>query len=176
MLRRWAEERMYRRTVALAVSELRRAARTDNPLEKLQALEAAAQKLKDAAWLRPEAATDQFRAGIEEVARSRLATLREQAIPAVERLLAEAGKGASHDAAMLEAAGELLTFLHRHLADDPDVEALAARFRGLGGVQPPHRPVRPLSEMYHPAPSGAGCGALVGGIIVFVASILFAAR
>ena len=45
MFRRWAEDRMYRRTMQLAVSELRRAARTSNALEKLQALDIAEQKL-----------------------------------------------------------------------------------------------------------------------------------
>ena len=46
MFRRWAETRMYRKTMRLAVGELRRAARTANALAKLHALDNAEQKLK----------------------------------------------------------------------------------------------------------------------------------
>jgi len=51
MFRRLAEARMYRKTMQIAVAELRRAARTANVLEKVEALEVAEQKLRDAQWL-----------------------------------------------------------------------------------------------------------------------------
>lgn len=51
MFRRWAETRLYRKTMHVAVAQLRRAARTPNVLEKLAALDLAEQKLRDARWL-----------------------------------------------------------------------------------------------------------------------------
>lgn len=166
MLRRWAENRMYRRSMQLAVSGLRHAARTRNALEKLQSLELAEQKLKDALWLRPDAASERFRAGLEEIQRSRLNSLREFAVPAVERLLEAAEKDVADRATMLEPAGELLAYLHHYLPDDSRTQEMSARFRQLGGKQPPYRAVPALADMYHRPAAGAGCGSLIGGAIL----------
>lgn len=168
MFQRWAEERVYRRTLQLAVAELRRAARTPNTLEKLQALEVAEQKLKDAAWLRPEAATERFQAGLQEIARSRLKALGEQVPSTIGRLLEAAEKNVGDRGVLLEAAGALLTFLYRYLPEDPRTLDLSARFRQLGGTQPPYQPIAPLSEVYHRPQGGVGCGGLIGGVIVLI--------
>lgn len=154
MFRRWAEERIYRKTMKVAVAELRRAARTSNALEKLCALEVAEQRLKDGAWLRPERVSERYRAGLREIEESRLRTLREQAGPAVERLLAAAGEGAAEREAMLEAAGQLLALLNHYLPDEPQVQQLSSRFRELGGKQPPYQPVPSLAQVYHRPPPG----------------------
>ena len=67
MFRRWAENRMYRRSMQLAVMELRRAARASNLLEKLGALEVAEQKLRDAQWLSPGQDKKRFEAGLKKL-------------------------------------------------------------------------------------------------------------
>lgn len=168
MFRRWAETRLYRKTMQMAVSELRRAARTSNALEKLEALETAEQKLKDAAWLSEEESGERFEAGLKEIERSRGRALRKQAIPAVERLLEAAEKGIADRKVMLEPAGRLLAYLYHYVPDDDKLQELSARFRELGGEQPPYRPVRPLSETYRRPEGGAGCGALIGGVVVLL--------
>ena len=175
MFRRWAEERIYRRTMQLAVVELRRAARTANALEKLRSLEVAEQKLKDAAWLRPEASTKRFQAGLQEITRSRLRVLRDQAPAAIERLLEAAQQTPDHRPVMLEAAGELLTLLFHYLPDDPHAQALGARLRELGGKQPPYQPIPPLSEAYHRPQAGLGCGGLIGVVLLIAAVLRYAA-
>jgi len=161
MFRRWAETRMYRKTMRLAVSELRRAARTANALEKLHALDNAGQKLKDAQWLSPAEDQGRFDAGLGEVERSRKRTL-DEAVPAVERLIEAAGEGVADPAELLKAAGQLLSFLNHYLPDDSRVELLSGQFVQMGGEQPPYTPVRPLSEAYHRPEAGAGCGAAIG--------------
>ena len=161
MFRRWAETRMYRKTMRLAVGELRRAARTANALEKLRALDNAEQKLKDAQWLSPAEDQSRFDAGLGEIGRSRKRTL-EEAIPAVERLLEAAGKGVVDSAELLRAAGQLLSFLNHYLPDDSRVEPLSGRLVQMGCEQTPYTPVRPLSEAYHRPEAGAGCGAAIG--------------
>jgi len=166
VFRRWAEARIYRRTMQLAVAELRRAARTASALEKLHCLEVAEQKLRDALWLRPERGGEQFEGGLAEIQRSRERTLREQALPAVERLLEVAGALATDRDPMLQAAGELLCFLHHYLPDDPKRPLLSARLRELGGTQPAYQPVTPLSEIYRRPEGGVGCAALIGGLLV----------
>ena len=173
MFRRWAEGRMYRKTVQIAVAELRRAARTSNVLEKLRSLEVAEQKFKDALWLRPEASGDRFATGLEEIERSRHRTLVKQAVPAVERLLDAAEERPAERDDMLRAAGELFSFLDHYLPEDDRVDALEARFRQLGGKRPPYRPVTPLSEIYHRPAAGTGCAALIGGLLI-VGFLLFA--
>jgi hypothetical protein len=167
MFRRWAEARMYRKTVQLAVSELRRAARTPNALEKLEALETAEQKLKDALWLCPEESKERFEAGLAEIQRSRDRSLK-QALPAVERLLDAAESGVGYPDAILQPAGRLLAILNHYLPDDAQVDLLSSRLRQLGGKQPPYRPVAPLAEMYHRPEGGAGCGALIGGVVLLL--------
>jgi len=132
----------------LAVAELRKAARTANALEKLYSLDVAEQRLRDAAWLRPDQAGEKATVGLQEIARSRAAALRELAGPAVDRLLGSVEKGGEQREIMLEATGHLLAYLNRYLPDDPDVQAQAARFRQLGGKQQPYVPVQPLSEVY----------------------------
>jgi hypothetical protein len=176
MLRRWAENRIYRRTLQLAVAELRRAARTPNALEKLQALEIAEQKLRDAAWLRPEAAGAKFQAGLQEIQRSRARVLGKEAPAAIERLLEAAAKGVLDSRVMLEPAGHLLAFLYHYLPDDPRAQALSARFRELGGKQPPYKPATPLSELYHRPEPGMGCGALIAGLLLILGIAWHAAR
>jgi len=165
MLRRWAEARMYRKTVQIAVAELRRAARTANALEKLQALTVAEQKLRDALWLCPEESKERFETGLGEIERSRNRTLHE-ALRAVERLLVAAEQGIGEPRAILRPAGELLGFLDHYLPDDPRVETLSARFHRLGGEQPTYQPVTPLAEMYRRPEGGAGCSALIGGLLL----------
>lgn len=155
---------MYRRSMQVAVSELRRAARTSNALEKLEALELAEQKLRDAQWLRGAEEDERFEAGLAEIARSRRETLK-QAVTAVQRLLDAAESGVAQQSEVLEAAGRLLALLNHHLPDDARVEELSARFRGLGGQQPPYRPPKPLWELYHRQAAGIGCGGLVGGLV-----------
>jgi hypothetical protein len=157
MFRRWAETRAYRKTMQLGISELRRAARTANTLEKLQALDNAEQKLKDARWLSPDEDKQRFDAGLTEIERSRKRTLAD-AIPAVQRLLDAAEQGVADSGELLRAAGILLSFLNHYLPDDSHVELLFGHFLQLGGKQPPYVAVRPLSEGYH-RPEGAGCGA-----------------
>lgn len=169
MFRRWAEGRMYRNTVQIAVSELRRAARASHPLEKLRALEAAEQKLKDALWLCPEESKERFEAGLTEIPRSRARVLREGAVPAAGRLLEAAEKQVAGSGPMLEAAGELLSLLNHYLPEDQEVEELSARFLRLGGKQPPYRPPQPLWELYQRPPAGPGCAGLVGGLIALAA-------
>jgi len=176
MLRRWAEERIYRRTMQLAVGELRRASRTNNALEKLQALEVAERKLRDALWLRPEAASKRFERGLAEIERSRTVALREQGMPAVERLLEAAGKGVGEREMMLEPAGLLLSLINHYLPDDPGAQALSARFRELGGKQPPYQPAAPLSEMYHRPEGGAGCAMLLAIVALAALAALHLAR
>ena len=161
MFRRWAETRLYRKTMQLAVRELRRAARTANTLEKLHALDSAEQKLKDAQWLSPGEDERRFDAGLAEIERSRKRTL-EEAIPAVERLLGTASDGVADSAELLRAAGLLLSFLNHYLPEDSSVELLSARFLQTGMAQPPYTPMRPLSEAYHRPEAGAGCGAVIG--------------
>jgi len=176
VLRRWAERRLYRRTMQIAVSELRRASRTPNALEKLEALEVAEQKLRDAAWLDPEARQDRFLAGLTEIAKSRLRTLQEQAIPAVARLLDAAQTGAVDRAPMLDAAARLLSYLYHYIPDEPAVQELSARFRQLGGVQRPYQAVTPLSEMYRRPPAGAGCTLVVVGLVAALLITLILVR
>lgn len=189
MFRRWAESRMYRNTMLLAVRALRGAARTPNALEKLRLLDVAEQRLRDAHWLRPDVSKERFDAGLKEIARSRQRTLKEQALPAVGRLLEVAESlghagGVPHDQAeqatqaggppydgaekgeMLRAAGEILAFLYHYLPDDPETQQLGARFRSLGGEQTPYRPVPALADHYHRPAPGAGCGAVIGGLLV----------
>lgn len=161
MFRRWAEGRLYRRSMQLAIGELRRAARTPNVLEKLHALDMAEQKLKDAQWLSPQKDQQRFEAGLGEIERSRGQTLK-QAIISVNRLVESAGEEAADRAEMLEAAGQLLSFLNHYLPDDSAVELATARLRELGGEQPAYSPVPPLSEMYHRPERGVGCGAAIG--------------
>ncbi|GEM_PF-1994601 len=174
MFRRWAETRLYSKTMQLAVAELRRAARTSNALEKLASLDVAEQKLRDVLWLRPEARSPRFEDGLAEIARRRQSCLHEQAIPAVARLLEAAERGLADRDTLLQAAGSLLAFLYHYLPDEPQVEQLGARFRTLGGKQPPYQPVRPLSEMYRRPEGGAGCGALIGGLLLAGALLLWA--
>jgi len=168
MFRRWAETRMFRKTMRLAVSELRRAARTANALEKLQALDNAEQKLKDARWLSPAEDQGRFDAGLGEIERSRKRTL-DEAVPAVERLLEAAGKGVVDSAELLRAAGRLLSFLNHYLPEDSRVELLSGQFVQMGGEQPPYTPVHPLSEAYHRPEAGAGCGAAIILILLLTA-------
>lgn len=165
MFQRWAEARLYRRTMQIAVAELRRAARTANTLEKLQALEVAEQKLRDAQWLSPETDRARFETGLAEIQRSRKQTL-EQALPAAERLLEAAEKGIGDREEMLLAAGRLLALLNHYLPEDPRIEPLNARFLGLGGKQQAYVPIPPLSEMYHQPASAVGCGTLIGLLLV----------
>jgi hypothetical protein len=132
----------------LAVSELRKAARSANALEKLHALDVAEQRLKDAAWLRPDQAGEKSKVGLQEIARSRASALRELARPAVDRLLDSVEKGSEQREVILEAAGHLLAFLNHYVPDDLEVQAQSARFRQLGGKQQPYTPVQPLSEIY----------------------------
>lgn len=159
----------------LAVGELRRAARTSNALEKLQALEVAEQKLKDAAWLSDGETDESFSTGLAGVQRSRNRALRQEAIPALERLLEAAERKLADQSAMLQPAGQLLSLLHHYLPDDEQTQALAARFRDLGGDQPPYQPITPLSEMYHRPAGGAGCGAVIGLLLVALLLIWFGA-
>lgn len=159
---------MYRKTVQIAVAELRRASRASNVLEKLHSLDLAEQRLKDALWLRPDATSDRFATGLQQIQRSRASTLTEQALPAVERLLNEAEKGGAETEQMLRAAGDILVFLDHYMEDDARVDALSARLRGLGGERPPYQPVGPLSQIYHRPAAGAGCGALIGGLLAGV--------
>ena len=175
MFRRWAETRMYRKTMRLAISELRRAARTANALEKLQALDNAEQKLKDARWLSPGEDAGRFEAGLGEIERSRKRTL-EEAIAGLEQSLEAAGKGAPDSAELLRAAGQLLSFLNHYLPDDSRVELLSGQLVQMGGEQPPYTPVRPLSEAYHRPEPGAGCGAAVGLLLLLTALGITALR
>jgi len=174
VFRRWAEGRMYRNTMKIAVQALREAARTRNALEKLQQLDVAEQKLRDASWLRPELGKERFQTGLEEIRRSRERTLRDQSVPAVGRLLEAAEKGIAEREVMLELAGALLAFLYHYCPDHAELQALSAQFRQLGGKQPPYRPTRALSETYHRPEPGAGCGALIGGLLAVVAAIWWA--
>jgi hypothetical protein len=176
VFRRWAEGRMYRKTVQIAVAELRRAARASTVLEKLHALDLAEQKLKDALWLRPEQGGDRWATGLRQIQQSRATTLEEQALPAVERLLQGAEKGGAEGEQMLRAAGDILAFLDHYLSDDDRVDALCARLRGLGGERPPYQPVTPLSQIYHRPPAGAGCGALISGLLAGLLILLALTR
>ncbi|MFB3883420.1 MAG: hypothetical protein ACE149_19315 [Armatimonadota bacterium] len=160
MFRRWAETRLYRRTMQLAIAELRRAARTANVLEKLVALDTAEQKLRDAQWLSPDDDKKRFETGLGEIAHSRGQTL-DQAVVAVERLLEAAEKGLGARPEMLGPAGAILSFLNHYLPEDRQVEALNARFLGLGGQQRPYTPVVPLWEMYQRPADAQGCLTLV---------------
>lgn len=161
MFQRWAEARLYRKTMQIAVAELRRAARTANVLEKLDALDTAEQKLHDAQWLSPDQDRARFEAGLGEIARSRAQTL-EQAITATERVLDAAERQLADPAAMLAPAGRLLAFLNHYLPEDRRVELLNARLLQLGGKQPPYAPVPALQEIYHRPDAPVGCGALIG--------------
>jgi hypothetical protein len=177
MFRRWGEARMYRKTLQIAVAELRRAARTPNALDKLQALEVAEQKLRDALWLSPEDAKERFEGGLAEIQRSREKTLKDAAL-AVRRLLDTAKAGIGQREVMLAAAGHLLCFLNHYQPEDSDVEVLSARFRELGGQQVEYRPITPLSEIYHRPAAGMGCGSAIGGLVVVLVvcfSVLYTA-
>ena len=148
MIRRWAEDRLYKKTMQLAVRELRRAARSANALEKLHALGVAEQRLKDAAWLRPEKVTKEYTAGLAEIERSRLRSLHEMAEPTIERLLDAAEKDTGERTVMLEAAAALIAFLNHWLPDEANSQIMTARLRRLGGKQVAYEPVQPLSEIY----------------------------
>ncbi len=165
MLRRWAEARMYRKTMQIAVAELRRAARAPDIVEKLRSLDVAEQKLKDAHWLCPDRGDDRFAAGLRAIERNRSQALVKQAIPSVERLLEAADGGGAEREHALRAAGELLSFLDRYLPQDDRVDTLSAWFRKRGGEGEPYRPVTPLSDVYH-RPAGIGCGATIGGLLL----------
>jgi hypothetical protein len=166
MFRRWAEARMYRRTVQIAVSALRGASRAADAREKLKLLDLAEQKLKDALWLDPEASQDGFQTGLEEIQRSRRDTLSNQALPAVERLLDAAGADPGEPNAFLRPAGELLAFVSHYAPEEADVQVLSARFRELGGQQPPYQPIKPLSEQYRRSSAGIGCAVFLVGLSV----------
>jgi hypothetical protein len=166
MFRRWAESRMYRNTMLLAVRALRGAPRTPNALEKLRLLDVAEQKLRDAHWLRPDVSKERFDAGLKEIARSRQRTLKQQAFAAVGKLLEAVEKGVGEKGEMLRAAGEILAFLYHYLPDDPETQQLGARFRSLEGEQRPYRPEPALADHYHRPAPGAGCGAMIGGLLV----------
>lgn len=161
MFQRWAEARLYRKTMQIAVAELRRAARTANALEKLESLDIAEQKLLDAQWLNPDQDKPRFEAGLGEIARSRAQTL-EQAITAVERLLDGAEEGRAERSEMVAAAGQILSYLNHYLPENLRVDALNARLLRLGGAQPAYTPVTPLSEMYARPDAATGCGAAIG--------------
>jgi len=169
MFRRWAETRLYRKTMNVAVAQLRRAARTPNVLEKLAALDLAEQKLRDARWLTRDEDGQRLETGVGEIARSRAQTL-EQAVGVAERLLEAAEGKLAEPAAMLRPAGRILSFLNHYLPQDARVEVLNARLLRLGGAQPPYTPAPALSEMYRrpaatvglPAGRQAGCGSLIG--------------
>jgi hypothetical protein len=157
----------------LAVSELRRAARASNLFEKLEALDVAEQKLRDAQWLSPGQDKERFETGLTEVERSRRETLK-QSIPALNRLL-DAGEGDSeHRSELLRAAGSLLSFLNHYVPEEPEVEAASARLIKLGGEQPAYAPVPALSDMYHRPKEGAGCGAAIGLIALLIGGFLVA--
>lgn len=167
MFRRWAETRLYRKTMQLAVAELRRAARAANPLEKLIALETAEQKLKDAQWLSPELENARFETGLAEINRSRKQTL-EQALTATERLLKAADKRLGERAQMLLAASHLLSLLNHYLPEDQRVEPLNARFLKLGGKQQAYIPPPPLSGQYNRPHSAVGCGTLIILLVIIL--------
>ena len=171
MFRRWAEARMYRRTVQVAVSALRRASRAADAREKLKLLDLAEQKLKDALWLDPEASPDGFQTGLDEIERSRRDTLRSQALPAVERLLEAAEADLGDQDAFLRPAGELLAFVFHYDPEEANAQALSARFRQLGGKQSPYQPVRPLSEQYHRPRAGVGCAVFLVGLLAALAVV-----
>ncbi len=164
---------MYRRTMQLAVSELRRAARAPNLLEKLQALDVAEQKLKDAQWLSPDRDKHRFETGLTQTDRSRTQALK-QAVLAVNRLLDTAEQDSPERAEMLRAAGLLLSFLNHYVPEEPEVEAASARLIKLGGEQPAYTPVPALSEMYHRSKEGAGCGAAMGIVALLIGGCLVA--
>lgn len=166
MFRRWAENRMYRNTMLLAVQALRGAARSQNALEKLHLLDTAEQKLRDACWLRPEVADERFEDSLKEITQSRERTLKKRAMPAVDQLLEAAEKGLAEKDELLRAAGELLAFLHHYLPEDAETLRLSARFRSLGGEQVPYRPVPALSDHYQRVEPGAGCAALIALVVV----------
>jgi len=160
VFQRWAEARLYRKTMQIAVAELRRAARTANALEKLEALDIAEQKLRDAEWLSPSKDSARFEAGLGEIARSRAQTL-EQAIAGVERLLDGAEEGRAERSEMVAAAGRILSYLNHYLPEDPRVDALNGRLLRLGGAQPAYTAITPLSEMYARPDAATGCGATI---------------
>jgi hypothetical protein len=161
VFQRWAEARLYRKTMQIAVAELRRAARTANVLEKLEALDIAEQKLRDAEWLSPAQDRARFEAVLGEIARSRAQTL-DQAVAAAERLLDAAGRDLADPAAMLAPAARILAFLNHYLPEDPRVELLNARLLHSGGNQAPYASVPALHEIYHRPDAPVGCGALMG--------------
>lgn len=174
MFRRWAEARMYRRTVQIAVSALRRASRTADALAKLKLLDLAEQKLKDASWLDPEASQDGFQAGLDEIQRSRGDALRNQALPAVERLLEAAEADLGDRNAFLRPAGELLAFVFHYAPEEANAQALSARLRQLGGQQPPYQPATPLREQYHRPRAGVGCAVFLVGLLAALAIVCIA--
>jgi hypothetical protein len=173
MFRRWAENRMYRRTMQLAIGELRRAARARDLLEKLQALDVAEQKLRDAQWLSPDRDKHRFETGLTQIDQSRTQALK-QAVLAVNRLLDSVEQDSAERAEMLRAAGLLLSFLNHYLPADPEVEAASGRLIELGGEQPAYTPVPALSDMYHRPDQGAGCGAVIGLMALLIAGCLIA--
>jgi len=161
MFRRWAEARMYRRTMQIAVSELRRAARTANAIEKLEALDMAERKLRDAQWLMPSTASERFDEGMTEIVRSREQTL-DQAIPAVERLLEAMDQKVAEPDELRRAAVRLLSFLNHYRPEDSRVDDLNGWFLRLGGEPQTYASLLPLSEIYHrPQAPAAGCGAVL---------------
>jgi hypothetical protein len=170
MFRRWGERRLYRKSMEIVVVALRRAARTANVLEKIEALELAEQKLRDAQWLSEEGDKQRFEAGLGEIHHSRTKTL-EQAITAVERLLDGADEGRAERSEMVAAAGQILSYLNHYLPEDPRVDTLNGRLLRLGGTQPAYTPVTPLSEMYARPDAGTGCGA---AIVLFMLGMMLA--
>ena len=118
MLRRWGEARMYRRTLQIAVAELRNAARTPNALEKLRSLEIAEQKLKDALWLSPTDAKERFESGVEEIGRSRERTL-DDSVLAVGRLLDAAQANIGERGVMLSGGQRQRLAIARAILADP---------------------------------------------------------
>ncbi len=175
MFQRWAETRLYRKTMQLAIAELRRAARTPNVLEKLACLDIAEQKLKDAQWLSPEDDRKRFETGLAELGRSRAQTL-EQALVAADRLLTAAEGDPAAPAETLPAAGSILSFLNHYLPEDARVEILNARLLRLGGQQPPYAAPTPLSDMYLRPAGTAGCGSAIGLLVLAFALALLRLR
>lgn len=166
---------MYRRTMQLAIGELRRAARARDLLEKLQALDVAERKLRDAQWLSPDQDKHRFETGLAQIEQSRTQALK-QAVLAVNRLLDTAAEDTAERAEMLRAAGLLLSFLNHYRPEDPEVEAASARLIKLGGEQPAYTPVPALSDMYHRPKQGAGCGAAVALMALLMAGCLIASH
>jgi hypothetical protein len=155
------EKQLYLRTLEIARESLGIAMRTNNLVTKLSRLDLAEQKLEDALWLWPEGSADEYRAGIDEIRKSRREALQEYVLKEIRYQLERARKTKSGNVrfSALSKAALYLGYCVRDLERTEEIDSAVRELAELGGeVTEPHRP-QPVSATYQRPAQPAGCGA-----------------